>query len=555
MAYYLSMNGTSDYLYTPSVTIDRVVMDVAIDGTSSNSNLYLFAPNGGSYVDASSMNTAFSYVQKSNMTIFRNSLTSMKINDGSNVSSAVLVSNQRYTIDYGFNAINDPATEFFTNVGRLASNTTKGKIYRITGYYLGAVVFDYNMSLGNVQDQSGNGKHATLIGGTWVTVPSTYYLSMDGVDDKISTPSMTVTEVILDVTLKTKGAFKKYWSIQGASDFFQVNGSNAENWSAGVSAVYKNGVAQTNSTNFMTVDTRATIRIVLTSAQTNINFIANNLGISGYLHCFVYNVKFYNGTTLVAHYDMATGTVEDQSNNGNHATLTGGTWVDTSGGSGTSGSIAYATKQVINSTSSAAYATKQAFNVSGSVAYATKQQLSQVGSAAYATKQRLNVVGSIACATQQTITSGGIPSSIVYATKQIISQVSSSPYASNQYIYQVGVTAYATKQTIATNGSFSAATKQTINNPNSVVIATNQRLFSTSSIAHLSRQNFYVTGLLSLATLQQIVDANNAILSRISISGSGSDDPQTAVISGGKRTIEIQGKNDPTKRVTIGGDL
>ena len=367
-----------------------------------------------------------------------------------------------------------------------------------------------------------------------------YYLSMDGVDDKISTPSMTVTEVILDVTLKTKGAFKKYWSIQGASDFFQVNGSSAENWSAGVSAVYKNGVAQTNSTNFMSVDTRATIRIVLASAQTNFNFLANNLGISGYLNCYIHDAKFYNGATLQAHYDMTLGNVNDQSGNGRHATLTGGTWVD-DGGSGTVGSIAYATKQV--------------FNTSDSASYATKQQLSQVGSLFISTKQTLYTSGSISYATQQAITSGGIPSSIVYATKQIISQVSSSPYASNQYIYQVGVTAYATKQTIAINGSFSAATKQTINNPNSVVIATNQRLFSTSSIAHLSRQNFYVTGLLSLATLQQIVDANNAILSRISISGSGSDDPQTAVISGGKRTIEIQGKNDPTKRVTIGGDL
>lgn len=43
----------------------------------------------------------------------------------------------------------------------------------------------------------------------------------------------------------------------------------------------------------------------------------------------IYNVKLYDSSSnLVAHYDMSTGTVQDQSGNGRHAILTGGTWVD-----------------------------------------------------------------------------------------------------------------------------------------------------------------------------------------------------------------------------------
>jgi hypothetical protein len=49
--------------------------------------------------------------------------------------------------------------------------------------------------------------------------------------------------------------------------------------------------------------------------------------ITGFLKGIIYDVKFYNAGTLVAHYDTKTGTVNDQSGNGNHATLVGGQFV------------------------------------------------------------------------------------------------------------------------------------------------------------------------------------------------------------------------------------
>lgn len=42
----------------------------------------------------------------------------------------------------------------------------------------------------------------------------------------------------------------------------------------------------------------------------------------------IYRISFYNGDSLVADYDASTGTMDDQSGNGNHATLSGGTWLD-----------------------------------------------------------------------------------------------------------------------------------------------------------------------------------------------------------------------------------
>lgn len=166
--FYLSMDGVNDWIATPSVTYDQIVMDVEVDALSPNSNLYLVNANGGTRLDAQPIGTMFSYVQKSNMTLFRNNISSMKINGGASVSSSVVTSNQRFSVDYGFPALTDPSTEFFASQNGTAINRTKGKIYRITGYYLGGIVFDYDMSTGTVQDQSGNGNHATLIGGTWV---------------------------------------------------------------------------------------------------------------------------------------------------------------------------------------------------------------------------------------------------------------------------------------------------------------------------------------------------------------------------------------------------
>jgi hypothetical protein len=92
-----------------------------------------------------------------------------------------------------------------------------------------------------------------------------------------------------------------------------------------------NGGVEQNSNTALLKDQRHNLEIYATSAlplmTDNFTVFAKNDSTTP-LGGKLFNVKVYNGETLVAHYDMAKGSVQDQSGNGNHATLTGGTWLE-----------------------------------------------------------------------------------------------------------------------------------------------------------------------------------------------------------------------------------
>lgn len=172
-----------------------------------------------------------------------------------------------------------------------------------------------------------------------------YYLQMDGVDDTLSTPSMTFTQVVIDGSVIKDGNIRRFWGLPFGAEFLQWSGS-VDEFSSGVT-VSVNDVSKTSGTNFIPNDTRSTVKIVAGTAKTNTTFIFNNNGSS----CFagkIYDVKFYNGATLQAHYDMTLGNVTDQSGNGRNATLTGGTWVN-DGAGGTDASVAAVVASATNS--------------------------------------------------------------------------------------------------------------------------------------------------------------------------------------------------------------
>jgi hypothetical protein len=161
-----------------------------------------------------------------------------------------------------------------------------------------------------------------------------YYLQMDGVDDKVATPSMTMTEVILEFVVETRVANHKIWGTPFSADYLSWNGT-VDLWAGTVSAVYLDGVAQTNSTVFIPLNTKVTARIALSAAKTATQHVFSTNQTSGYVKGKLYNIKFYNGVTLMAHYDLTLGNAQDQSGNARHATLTGGTFVDDGVSSGT----------------------------------------------------------------------------------------------------------------------------------------------------------------------------------------------------------------------------
>jgi hypothetical protein len=149
----------------------------------------------------------------------------------------------------------------------------------------------------------------------------TLYLQTDGLDDKFQTPSMTYDKIELDI------------KISSPSDSLTRYILDAQNRTSGgflrwLSNSLSNGGF--NSVTGFVANTRTTIIGTLATAYTGqVSFgsrfdtVTNTATPNNF-----YSVKFYNSSTLVAWYDMSTGTVNDQSGNGRHATLTGGTWVD-----------------------------------------------------------------------------------------------------------------------------------------------------------------------------------------------------------------------------------
>jgi hypothetical protein len=169
-----------------------------------------------------------------------------------------------------------------------------------------------------------------------------YYLQMDGVDDWLKAPSMTYDELIIDCVVTVRTDFRKYF--QGShTGYLQRTGSNTDQWSTGSpgwNQVYIDGVAKTNLTDFVPLNQRIILRATGTStANTGGTGIFAQSSGANPVGGKIYNVKFYNGGVLQAHYDMTLGNVNDQSGNGRNATLTGGTWVeDGSGGTTYTGS-------------------------------------------------------------------------------------------------------------------------------------------------------------------------------------------------------------------------
>lgn len=150
------------------------------------------------------------------------------------------------------------------------------------------------------------------------------YLSMDGVDDTLYTPSLTVSHAVVDMVLEeNKGTLI---NITGeVVQWIESTWSNEEN----TVDFYVDGVYQYNVFSYsiplnerIIIETHIQDRLGAKLGRTN--FLSRRTDSYSVAKGNIYDIKIYNGATLVAHYDMSTGTVQDQSGNGNHATLTGG---------------------------------------------------------------------------------------------------------------------------------------------------------------------------------------------------------------------------------------
>ena len=338
------------------------------------------------------------------------------------------------------------------------------------------------------------------------------YLRLDGVDDYITTAATntgtgTYNRIVLDVVLYTDSAKQQC-----------IYGDTAANVRAAAGATTLSvNAAVINAGNLM--GQRTTLDITLNTAA---DFYYFNAG-RGYgfwanypMRCDIYSIKLYNGTTLFAHYDMTTGTVQDQSGNGRHAKLVGGTWVQ-DGPVGTPGSVSYATRQIICQSGSVAVATKQIVSRSGAVSYANKQTIYQPGTINAATKQAIYAIGSVSYPTLQVIAQGGIAGAISYATRQLIYSAGAAAYPTKQAIFRQGADQHPTRQSVYAADAFLLPTRQSIYRAGTVPAATRQIIFRSGTDVIPVKLEIFRVGSIDLPTLQAIYDELKLIVSRVAL--------------------------------------
>jgi hypothetical protein len=341
--YYLQMDGVDDQLKTPSISFNKIVLDILTDSNQVQTNYTLIdARSGSSGLYESGFYTGFS----------------AKLNGVSN-SSNFSTFPKGSKINVELNTTNSSVYTDDVNIFSRNNNTNflKGNIYAVKFYNGASLVASYDMSTGTVNDQSGNGNHATLTGGTWVqtqdyisSVPAaaelaeagtptvsatsgggTTYLQIDGVDDYLATPSIAgITDIYMDVELNDDAG--TLWNARNGNDkpeikwdgtkFTSTNGTShiTTSETGSTDPAYNLAVTKNKKVTIHTWETTAWI-------TSSYNFGRTGWSNSNYLNMKVYSIKLYAGATLKAYYDMSTGNVNDQSGNGNNATLTGGTWV------------------------------------------------------------------------------------------------------------------------------------------------------------------------------------------------------------------------------------
>ncbi|OAS21156.1 hypothetical protein [Paenibacillus oryzisoli] len=332
-----------------------------------------------------------------------------------------------------------------------------------------------------------------------------YYLSLDGVDDYVVTPTFSYDKIVIDFMTNGRPAnFSKLFAVN--SDYVQHNSSGTDSYSsAGISSVKLNGVTVTNTTDFIPDSVRSTVEAIRSITTAYPTFIFRNYISGGFLKGNLYGAQFYLGSTLIASYDFTAGNVNDISGNGRHATLTGGTWVVDSS-SGSSGSVAYATKQRVYTTSSSLLSTKQIVSRSSSAAYASKQCIYQSGLSAQATRQAISFTSVSSLATKQMI---GAISTLQVASKQIIRHIGADPQSIKQVIYHTGSVSYASLQAITDDGV-----------PGNVPFKSKQVIYGASSSSHKTKQSIFTIGEVIYPLKQIIFDSALRIVGRTPLKAS-----------------------------------
>lgn len=335
------------------------------------------------------------------------------------------------------------------------------------------------------------------------------YLQMDGVDDKLTISGTfgALTEFIATVKPRPQ-SWEQYINFGGK----QVNrsGSNTDQFHTDYQAIYVDGASVSTNTAFIKIDTKQVFRGVLkagiTTGTTGTNVFWN--GGSAYMEGDIYDIKLYNGTTLVAHYDMSTGTVQDQSGNGYHATLTGGTWMDDGAGGtdpGTNGSTLFDVKQVIYQDSALTADTKQSLYADESLTTDLLQRIYSGGYVQADTEQSAYHDGATTLDTSQVIYEASTLAFDMLQTYFEDGQTGATPFDMRIVYYADGSKSIDTKQTWYEESLSRYDMAQFIYETSSTVTDMRAVIYADGTIVADTKQALYTDGSFDADTLQQLL--------------------------------------------------
>jgi hypothetical protein len=326
------------------------------------------------------------------------------------------------------------------------------------------------------------------------------YLQMDGVDDRLSIPSTVSfkdsTEFEVDFRITLREDWHQIVNFGGKTINFSSNTTNIA-IHADFQDVFVDEVKVTSGTPFLTVGQRHTMRGVLKSGistGTSGIHVFNN-SVAQYLQGAVYFVKIYQNGVLKSHIDMSSGNVNDISGNGNHATLTGGTWLDDGTGGGDAGtevSTSYLTKNVIYRTSSNNYDSKQHLYQSLISDVITKQSLYKTDSLVANTKQSIFKTSTNFYDTLIDIYNTSVTKIDKFSLKVQIYKQESNNYSLIQRLFKEVAEVKATVH----NHIFAEGTSN---------LDTKQIVMKLHSVHHTLKQAFYESNQTDYDTLQQLL--------------------------------------------------
>lgn len=147
------------------------------------------------------------------------------------------------------------------------------------------------------------------------------YLYLDGVDDDLAIPSITIDYMEMEVFIPEQPP-----PVSGPLPILTINYGVG----MGYGLYYNQGnpVGTGFDLDSFKIDERCLIKTNFTEVATSASYSIFNIYSIIRTKGNIYSITLKLNGTIVAHYDMSTGTVQDQSGNGRHATLTGGAWMD-----------------------------------------------------------------------------------------------------------------------------------------------------------------------------------------------------------------------------------